>query len=57
MTEHTKGTAIVKDHDEWWGAVYECSICKEEWMLGSKKEANFCPYCGAVLSERSVDDG
>lgn len=47
------GEAIYKEHDEWWGAVYECSRCDGEWMLNSNKEkAMCCPHCGAVLWKR-----
>ena len=48
-----QGEAKYKGHDEWWGAVYECSRCEGEWMLNSNKEkAMCCPYCGAVLWKR-----
>ena len=44
------GNAICGDHDEWWGAVYECSLCGERWMLESSAyKAHYCPWCGAKM--------
>ena len=44
------GEAIYDDHDEWWGAVYLCSLCGEKWMLESASyKAHYCPYCGAKM--------
>ena len=38
------------DRDEWWGAVCECSLCGEIWMLEcSSYKAHYCPWCGAKM--------
>lgn len=56
VVEVRHGEVLQKDHDEWWGAVYECCVCNEEFMLGSNKRAKCCPYCGAYLSIRGEGD-
>ena len=52
VVEVRHGKVVQKDHDEWWGAVYECCECNEEFMLNGGKRAMCCPYCGAYLSLR-----
>ena len=50
VVEVRHGKAICGDHDEWWGAVYECSLCGEKWMLEcSSYKAKYCPWCGSKL--------
>lgn len=50
VVEVRHGNAICGDHDEWWGAVYECSLCGEKWMLESSSyKAHYCPWCGAKM--------
>ena len=56
VVEVRHGNAIYDDHDEWWGAVYECSICGEKWMLESSSyKAHYCPWCGAKMDGERKD--
>lgn len=52
MLEGEGGEAIRKDYDEWWGEVFECSICSAEFMLDrATRLAEWCPCCGSKLEE------
>lgn len=48
-----KECKFIRQNDEW--IVYECSNCKEEWVLesGTPEENlyNYCPNCGAKIIE------
>lgn len=58
VVEVRYGNAIYGDHDEWWGAVYECSICGEKWMLESSSyKTHYCPYCGAKMDGERKEQG
>ena len=55
LKEVRLGKAICQDHDEWWGAVYECSLCGNKWMLEcSSYKAVCCPWCGADMRKESA---
>ena len=50
VVEVRHGRMHLKDHDEWYGAVYGCSLCGENWMLEySSHKAHYCPWCGAKM--------
>lgn len=52
------GNAICGDYDEWWGAVYECSLCGEKWMLESSSyKTHYCPWCGANMDGERKEQG
>lgn len=56
MCTHPDGTTE-QDVDEWYGELYECSICHYR-MIG---EENYCPNCGArmriVTDCHTLDEG
>ena len=57
VVEVRHGRVMQLDHDEWWGAIYKCCECNGEFMLGDKKQAKCCPYCGAYLKMDGKGDG
>lgn len=56
VVEVRHGRVMQLDHDEWWGAIYKCCECNGEFMLGDKKQAKCCPYCGAYLKMDGKDE-
>ena len=49
----------IEQDDGWDGVYYECSVCKEPFVLidGNPKDNlyNYCPNCGADMMERKTD--
>ena len=50
MRTHSDGTTVHKK-EEWYGKLYECSICHYE-MIG---EDNYCQNCGARMKGANDD--
>lgn len=48
------------EHDDYPDPYYECSVCKEPWVLidGTPLEngMHFCPKCGAIMDGEAKQD-
>lgn len=37
--------------DDFFGDIYRCSACKQNFCVGQYEDPKFCPFCGKAQAE------